>query len=154
MAVERKLEAASNLVSLELDEAIYPRAVGVATAYRFLDRCYIRLARLPKNRLQVEMKAKDRHSAKALEALAKDFGNELIHQLMRHQVAERTDSLREIIVGRALLSAEASPDDGSSTGDLVPDQTLDYLDDPLGIAIPWEEKYGDKKKEDGKKKKE
>jgi hypothetical protein len=27
------------------------------------------------------------------------------------------------------------------------EEELDYLDDPLGIAVPWEEKYGDDKEE-------
>jgi hypothetical protein len=72
---------------------------------------------------------------------------------MRHQVGEKTHPIREVIVGRALLSAEPqAPPDGSFAGDTPPEaepeEDLDYLDDPLGIAVPWEEKYGDDKKEE------
>ncbi|MFT4304428.1 MAG: hypothetical protein ACMXYG_07715 [Candidatus Woesearchaeota archaeon] len=37
--------------------------------------------------------------------------------------------------------------------DEIDDEINDFLDDPEGIAIPWEEKYGKKKKNDKKGKK-
>ena len=47
-------------------------------------------------------------------------------------------------MGRALLSAEPAAKDAAPSAE--PWQTADYLEDPLGIAVPWEEKHGDKRK--------
>jgi len=86
-----------------------------------------------------------------LEALAGEFSNGLLHQVVRMRLAKRTGAVREMIVGRALLSAQpgagltdedpyGAPMDGVDP--LADDELDDYLDDPLGIAVPWEEKYG------------
>jgi len=137
-----KLDSKNRSVGVLLDEAVFPRAVGLAAAYQFIDRCYVLVEARPKHRLLVRLKGKDAVSGEALEALAGEFGNELLHQLLRHQVAERTDALRAAIVGRALASAEAlEAVEGS------PEDPLEFQDDPLGIAVPWEEKYGDKGKD-------
>jgi His-Xaa-Ser system protein HxsD len=136
-----RMEVAKSVVTCEVDEKVFSRQVVVSAAYLFLERCYIRLERAGKNSMRVRLKGKKKLSKPKLQALADEFDNELLHQLVRDQVARRTDSLREVIVGRALLSAEPmeGPDDsGRDSG-----QEPDYLDDPLGIAVPWEEKYGD-----------
>jgi His-Xaa-Ser system protein HxsD len=137
------VQSAKNTVKLEVDEKVFPRTVAVSAAYMFLDRCYLRLESAPRHRIIVQLKGKKKLSKTKLTALADEFENELLHQLIRHQVAEKTGQLREVIVGRALFSAESAEAEAQpeAAGD------LDYLDDPLGIAVPWEEKYGDDKKE-------
>ncbi len=135
-----KIEAAKNRARCEIDEKIYTRGVVVSAAYLFLDRCYVRLESAPKKHIVVQLKGKRKTAKARLRALADEFGNELMHQLMREQVAEKTDGLREILVGRALLSAVPMEDEGSLPES---EEEQDYLDDPLGIAVPWEEKYGD-----------
>jgi len=147
--MEPKVDTKSNSVAVVLDEGIFPRPVGLAAAYRFLDRCYVLLETRPKGLLQVQLKGKEALDASSLRALAGEFDNELVHQLVRHQVSERTEQLRAAIVGRALLSADPSLS-GETVEPGAPEQSLDYKDDPLGIAVPWEEKYGDRKKR-GKK---
>jgi len=137
-----------NQVEIAVDEKIFPRPVSVAAAYRFLDRCYVRLARGAKGHLRVTLKDKAKASKARLEALADAFENELLQQLMRQQIATRTEGLREVLVGRALLSAEPVENFGSGQGQAGGAEDLDYLDDPLGIAVPWEEKYGDDQGED------
>ncbi len=128
---------------VEVDEKVFPRAVSVAAAYVFLDRCYLRLERGERGRLVVCLKGKARLPAAARAALAAEFENELLHQLMRHQVATATAGLREVLVGRALLSAEPQGDAGPEERPCSEcEGDLDYLEDPLGIAVPWEEKYG------------
>jgi len=146
--VTHTLDPKGNRIEVAVDEKVFPRQVSVAAAYRFLDRCYIRLERGPKGRLKVTLKGKAKTNRAGLSALADEFENELLHQLMREQVAAQTAGLREVLVGRALLSAEpAEPaaEDDDQAGD---EADLDYLDDPLGIAVPWEEKYSDDQGED------
>ena len=50
--------------------------------------------------------------------------------------AKETKKIREMIMQRALIT-----NDPSIIDDL---EDEDWLDDPEGIAIPWEEKYGKK----------
>ena len=143
--MDPKVDTKSNSVGVKLDEDVFPRSVGLAAAYRFLDRCYVLVERGPQKKLHVRLKGKEPLAAPALEALAGEFGNELLHQLMRHQVSERTEGLRAAIAGRALLSVETDQtcEDAGASAAVDP---LDFRDDPLGIAVPWEEKYGDQAK--------
>jgi len=141
------IQATKNLARIQVDEKIFPRDVVVSAAYMFLDRCYVRLEKAPKRHVLVQIKGKKKLSNNQLANLAEEFENELLHQLIRRQVAERTDGLREVIVGRALFSAE--PAEGGAAGE-EPQEDMDYLDDPLGIAVPWEEKYKDGEKEEDK----
>jgi His-Xaa-Ser system protein HxsD len=126
-------------LNLEVDEKLFPRVVTLAAAHRFLERCYVRLEMTGPKRLQVVLRAKAGTPATRSESLRGEFENELLHQAMRQQVATQTESMRELLVGRALLAAEPSPDA------LPPG--ADPLADPLGIAIPWDEKYGGSRKE-------
>ena len=139
------IQAAKNQARIQVDEKVFPRDVVVSAAYMFLGRCYVRLEQAPRRHVLVQLKGKKRLGNKQLANLAEEFENELLHQLMRRQVAERTDGLREVIVGRALFSAEP---EGEDVEPAEPQEDMDYLDDPLGIAVPWEEKYGDDKKEE------
>jgi His-Xaa-Ser system protein HxsD len=138
--MDTRIEAVKNRVLCEIDEKVFPRGVVVSTAYLFLERCYVRLESAPKGRIVVQLKGKRKTAKARLQTLADEFGNELMHQLMRDQVAEKTNGLREILVGRALLSAVPAGEEGSLAES---EEEPDYLDDPLGIAVPWEEKYGD-----------
>lgn len=155
--MEHKIEGARNQVVCQVDEKLFPREVVVQAAYRFIDRCYVKLETSGKQ-IGVRLKGKSKLSARRLGALADDFANELLHQLVREQVARRTAKLRELVVGRALASAEPAdfgprPGQEEAQGQAESvDADVDYLEDPLGIAIPWEEKYGDEEKENPKKK--
>jgi His-Xaa-Ser system protein HxsD len=150
--MDPKVDSSSNSVSVLLDESVFPRPVGLAAAYHFLDRCYVRLERRPQRRLQVRLKGKEPLDGSALRGLGEEFGNELVHQLMRHQVSERTEQLRAILVGRAMLSAEPEEAPEAAAPAEAPGM-LDYLDDPLGIAVPWEEKHGEPRQPPAKKRK-
>ena len=59
------------------------------------------------------------------------MANELLHQALRFEVGAKTAKLRELVIGKAVMSAEAQPMD---TG-------VSFSEDPLGIARPWEETY-------------
>ena len=135
-----EVDSRGNQIALLLDEKIYPRDVSLAAAYRFIDRCYVRLERAGRKQLQVWLKGKRKLGLKALDALAGEFNNELLQQLMRQQVTARTTGIREAIVGRALMSAEPWTQETEPKTNKI--EELDYSEDPLGIAVPWEEKYG------------
>lgn len=140
---EPTINAKSNHVELVVDEKIFPRTVSLAAVYRFMDQCYIKLERAGRGKLNISLKGKKKLGTAGLIKLADELENELLQQLMRDMISEQTSGLREVLVGRALLSSE--PQETEEPGE----EDLDYLDDPLGIAIPWEEKYGDKDEDEG-----
>jgi His-Xaa-Ser system protein HxsD len=140
-------------VTLSLDSAVYPLSVVHGAAYVFLARAYVRLDRV-KGRTTVRLTGKAPLDAKQLEALAGEFANELTNQFVREDIAEKTTRLRESVVGRALLGALGTGDELQGLGDDAawggPESTPTAAeagapgpgDDPLGIAVDWEVRFG------------
>lgn len=148
-------------------KTLYPADVLFGTAFGFLDRAYLHLDVQDADRIKVEIEARP-GTRFALDELVGEFKNELVNQALRHKLAKQTEKVRTMIVGRAI--AEAIPLEGTTAApaqpaapalpDLPPEvakllaeeeDSLDFLDDPLGIAVPWEEKYGKKDGEPAKK---
>ncbi|MCG8549030.1 MAG: hypothetical protein MI799_01360, partial [Desulfobacterales bacterium] len=77
-----------------------------------------------------------------------EFRNELLNESFREMLMEKSKTVKEIVVARALFGAGGFPgedplaalDPETDFSDIDRDFD-DYLDDPLGIAVPWEEKY-------------
>jgi len=101
-------------------------------AYTMLDRLYFYFDKKNSKNLLVEVSAKGEVSPAALEKLKGEFLNELLNSELRLTIARRTRKIREALIAQALI--------GAST------EKADYIEDPLGIALPWEEKYGGEKK--------
>lgn len=132
-------------MEIQLNSKIYPLEAILNASYAFIDRAYIFLDTNSKgNEIVASLKGKQKLSPKKLEQLRGEFMNELLHCALRYKISKNNKKIREYIVGRALYSAlslpmeEAISEEGS--------EKLDYQQDPLGIAVPWEEKYGKKKK--------
>ena len=111
---------------------IYPLEVVLSTAYLFVDRAYVFLQTKGDN-IEVSLKGKKKISLKQLEAIKGEFYNELLNCALRLKIAKRNKDIRQYIVQQALFSA------ASDSIDLPSELDADYKDDPLGIAIPWEE---------------
>lgn len=125
MTENNKLAFTLNLGNYTL-EAVYQ------AAYAMIDSLYFYFDKKNAKTLAVEMKAKEPASPAALDKLKGEFLNELLNSELRLQVAKRTKKVREALIAQALISASADK--------------MDYVEDPLGIALPWEEKYGEKSK--------
>jgi len=167
-----KARAADGPGFVSVHKTLYPTDVLFGTAFAFLDRCYVHLDVEDADRIRIELTPRPGSGMSATE-MAGEFTNELINQALRFKLAKQTEKVRTMIVGRAIGEAqpyESMSDEGRDEGpdrgpdtyqipDLPPevakllaeeDDGLDFLDDPLGIAVPWEEKYG--KKKDGENK--
>lgn len=149
-AVE-SLDVGKGTATLSLDPGLYPIDVIYGAAYALIDRAYVLLDRealagdeaekaRKHGRFLVHLRAKRQMDEEALSAMSGDFGNELLSQALRRKVVKQNGKIIEEIVTQAIAGAAgaALPQDFVDDDD---DDDLDFLDDPLGIAVPWEEKF-------------
>lgn len=129
-------------VTLRLDAGLYPLDVVYGASYVFIDRAYVLLGR-DGDAITVDFASKDEGADEAaLRALAGDFSNELLSQALRRRITESNGPLLEAIVSAALAGASGTASPASFLDDdEEDDDDLDFLDDPLGIAVPWEDKF-------------
>ncbi len=127
--------------SIELDEDLYPQDAVKGAAYVFLERAYVFLERAADKRIRVRVKAKSGETP----ALAGEFENEALAQAYRRRIAADKRALIEGVTARAIAGAAGPP----GLDDLLDMDigTETAFDDPLGIAMSWEEKYTKKKSE-------
>lgn len=128
-------------VCVEFDESLYPLDAVYGAAYVFIDRCYVHLDRAGDKRLRVSFKAKSGFGD--TQVLAGDFQNELLGQAWRRRIVDDNRGLIEAITARALGGAAGPPGLDELLATDIGDATA--FEDPLGIAMSWEEKYLKKK---------
>ncbi len=137
--------------SLRLAAELYPLGALYAAAYVFLDRAYVMLEAPDATHFRVTLAWK-KPAAQAggdpgLDRLAGEFANELLSCAWRAKIAEDGRAVIESATARALAGAMGAP----SLDDL---EDFDFgdqpLEDPLGIALSWEDKYAKKKGEETK----
>jgi len=138
-------------VTLRLDAGLYPLDVIYGASYVFIDRAYVLLGR-DGDTITVDFAAKEEGADEAaLRALAGDFSNELLSQALRRRITESNGPLLEAIVTAALAGASGTASPAAFLDDdEEDDDDLDFLDDPLGIAVPWEDKFTGDAKESAK----
>lgn len=129
-----------NVIKFNLSSNIYNLEVILNTCYIFVDKAYIFLDSDSKGeRISVTLKTKRKVSQKQIKQIEGDFMNNLLHNNLRYKINKNNKKVTEYIVSAALYSSLSEADTVNSF------EKLDYQEDPLGIAIPWEEKYGKKK---------
>ena len=138
-------DAAAHFV---LDEAVFPLDVVFATAYAFIDRCYVVLDRPESGRHRVTLALKEvAAGGAALRALVGEFANELLASGWRHQVHAQNRELIDSVTRAAFGGALGTP----AVEELAAlDYADDPLEDPLGIAVPWEQRFGGQDKPEPK----
>ncbi len=129
-------------IKLEFEEGLYPKDAIYGAAYVFIDRCYVHLDRPSDGRISVRLRNKS-GALESGEALAGEFENEALGQAWRRQIAEENRAFIEGITSRAIAGAAGPPGlDDLLAMDIGPETAFE---DPLGIAMSWEEKYTKKK---------
>ncbi|MFY9401863.1 MAG: His-Xaa-Ser system protein HxsD [Candidatus Omnitrophota bacterium] len=121
-------------VVISINPSLYPLGAIYGASYVFIDRAYIFLDGDEKKVINIHIKSKKKVSLSALRSLVGEFQNELLNYSFRDKINKSTRKIREAIIERAL--AVFGPQEDFSEQD-----SGDYLKDPLGIAIPWEEKH-------------
>ncbi len=122
-------------VAVEIADAVYPVAAVHGAAVIHIEKSYIRIDRASPGRTRISLRPKlGGATPEELRELGGHLLNELLHQALRLEVGQKTDKLRELVIGKAIMSAESAQPGGLDGG-------VAFSDDPLGIARPWEETY-------------
>lgn len=129
-----------NSLVFQINPLIYPPEAIYLTCLAFIDRAFLFLDGNPKKEVFITIKGKKKLTGKELKNLAGEFNNELLNAMTRITLGKRNQKIREYIISRALLSALGESDIEDAQ------EESQYKKDPLGIAVPWEEKYGPKRK--------
>jgi His-Xaa-Ser system protein HxsD len=137
-----KINKEENKIVVSVNPEIYPLEAIYGAAYVFLDKAYLFLDGNPKNQVMVTIKGKGKLNKKQLKDLAGEFYNELLNCALRDKISQANQKIRELIVARALFSAQEFPEEKVEKKP----KKEKWEKDTLGIALPWEEKYGKKEK--------
>ncbi len=131
---------------ISINPEIYPLDVVYSAAYVFIDKAYVILDGNPKKEIKVTLKPKEDCD---LDKIGMEFGNELLNYAVYKEQSSKNKGIREAIMQRALVTNDLSivGDDELFNDDFGEKEMEDYLEDPEGIAIPWEEKYNKNNKE-------
>jgi len=123
-----------NKAVITLNPKLYSKDVIFAAAYILLDKAYFLFDGDPEKQISIEIKPKTNQDIKKI---VESFNDELVNYSVYHAQSEKNKKLRQMLLQRALLT-------GTTPQPTVYEDDEEF-DDPEGIAIPWEEKYGDKK---------
>lgn len=140
--IKSRIIPKENRIVFSLDTKVYCLETIYSAAYSFLDRVYVYLDGDPEKEIIVSLKGKENFGAKELKDLEGEFHNELLNSLLRTEVTRSNQKIREYIVASALVSGLPP----ALIGAKEEQEELDWRDDPLGIAVPWEKKNKIKKK--------
>ncbi|MCF7862095.1 hypothetical protein K9M79_07695 [Candidatus Woesearchaeota archaeon] len=118
------------VATITVNAKMHTKPATYSAANMFLERAYVILDGDPDTKIEVTLEPKKEGSDP--KQLAGDFMDELIKYEDYHQRAKQTRPIKEAILQRALATNE----DSNEIFDLIEDEDID---DPEGIAVPWEE---------------
>lgn len=135
-------------MELEVNSGMYPKNAIIEACYRYLDTAYLYLEKGKPGSIKIFIKSKAKRTPKELEKIKDDFLNDLLYLTIRHIVHNNNKKITENIVKRALFPAVVSESKKVELLDKYMSKGVEGkapINDPLGIAVPWEEKFGNKK---------
>ncbi len=138
-------------VLVSVNPKIYPLDIVLSSAYIFTDNCYVLLDGDPAEEIIVELRPKDKKGN--IEAIGRNFNNELINYANYAVQAIKNEKLREAILNRVLLTNSVDVEKHEDAIiDVCPEKgAKPWQLDPDKIAVPWDEKHGKSKSKQGKK---
>jgi len=136
----------NNTLKFSFNLQDYPLEAVYGAAYVFLDQAYLFFNSRSSKKIEVFLKGKRKLTKKQIESLKGEFLNELLNYTFRFKLAKSSRKIREYLVSQALISAVGSQE-------ISEQDEFKYQKDPLGIAVPWEEKYSQKLKQLAEKEK-
>ncbi|MEM7155562.1 MAG: hypothetical protein AAF799_22120 [Myxococcota bacterium] len=114
---------------------VYPAEAIFAATYALLDRGYFRIDRDDDGNHIIQIHAREGESVRDIVG---SLTNELLSAVCRTHLHQRKEVILEAVTLASMAGAVGRPD----LDDLEDfDFSEEGLDDPLGIAVSWEEKY-------------
>lgn len=147
---------------VKLNPLFYPPEVIYSASYVLLEKAFFRFDGDPKSEVEVTIIPKEGYD---VEEVSNEFNDELVIYLEYKNNYERNKDIRHVILKKALESVQIQQRAPSSNEnndkekeemdeideeDLFDsdDDDLSYLDeDPMDIAVPWEEKFAKDKEQ-------
>jgi len=133
--VELSYELGERRVTFNIDEDLYARDAIYGAAYLFVDRAWIFLDRPSDRYVSVQLRSKSEADEAALTALAGEFANELLNQVLRTRIGASTARIREYYFAKAFFT---EPDRSGIDALLAELDAEEMEEDPLEIEVPWE----------------
>ncbi|MCB9589001.1 MAG: His-Xaa-Ser system protein HxsD [Polyangiaceae bacterium] len=131
------VKQADGSVTISFDEGLYPKDAIYGAAYIFIDRCYVKLDR-DAGKVSVRLKLKP-SVERELDALVGEFENEILGQAWRRMITDENRELIQQVTSQAMAGAAGPPGLDDLLEMNIDDDTA--FEDPLGIAMSWEDKY-------------
>lgn len=139
-------------IAISIDASTYSLEALYAASYTFIDRAYVLLDRPSAERYRVVLAPKKGEGdvRAQLTRLAGELANELLAAAYRQRLHAENRALIESVTMRAMTGALGPPGGppALATPTLEELEAFDFspeaFEDPLGIAMSWEEKYGKK----------
>lgn len=129
-------------VTLTVDGTVYPLDAVYGAAYVLIDRAYVLIDKSESRfRITLTPKKPDADVEAQLRPLVGELAAELLSCAWRVKIQAENRALIESVALRSASGAMGAP----SLDDLESfDFSKEAFEDPLGIALSWEEKYGKK----------
>ena len=139
------VDLGASSATLRVDPATYSLDALYGAAYVFIDRCFVLLDK-PDTSYRVTLAwKKSEPTEDQLRALVGEFANELLSCAWRAKITEDSRALIESVTAQALGGAIGPPTLDELEKFDFSDETFE---DPLGIAMSWEEKHRKKARPD------
>lgn len=129
-----------------VNKELYSKEVLYRVCYSFTDRFFVHLDANAGSWL-IELKPKSGAVNTVACVDEGEFNNALLNEAFRESLSADTKVLKEMIVSRALYAADVRSSIvtldacGNDSEFSFLDEEIDkYVEDPMGIAVPWEEK--------------
>ena len=135
-------------LSFEITQSAFAQSVVLRACHTCLGRFVVSLDEGAAGMWKITLKPKPGVSAEEAGQAEDDFRNALINEALRDSLMEHARNFKEMIVAQALFGVDPEPLPEGPAAAFSPedlaldDKNLDFLADPLGIAVPWEEKFG------------
>ncbi len=130
-------------VELKISSDIFSKEAVITTCCQFLNDTYAFLEKFPQKSNDITVRLTPKEPGISATCLRDRFKKELINNTLRFNIAERNKDIREHIIKTALFFSAGAGAAGKNILDGKQDASLDdnWEDDPLKIALPWEEKH-------------
>jgi His-Xaa-Ser system protein HxsD len=135
------------LIEIKINTEIYPLEAVYSAAYVFLDKAYVFLKGDPKGEITAEIRPKQEIKNEiGMEEFGMEFNSQLLNYTTYKQYSDKNIEVKKMLMHEIFTNIKGDnlPINAEEKVSVANYKDIE-IDDPDGILIPWEEKYGKKK---------